>query len=163
MVNDYVPDRGDIVFIQFNPQSGREQAGRRPALILSPASYNKKVGLALICPITNKEKGYPFESKLPEDLEVQGVVLSDHVKSLDWKARKGASHLCKNKSYDEKIEKSIKVSATMTPEDSQRLKACLEEAAEILYRNTMPEELTNLETIDFSENLYLFYSKLFKP
>lgn len=87
MVNDYVPDRGDIVFIQFNPQLGREQAGRRPALILSPASYNKKVGLALICPITNKEKGYPFESKLPEDLEVQGVVLSDHVKSLDWKAR----------------------------------------------------------------------------
>jgi mRNA interferase MazF len=83
----YVPDRGDAVWITFNPQAGHEQAGRRPALVLSPASYNRKVGLAILCPITNQIKGYPFEVAVPAGLKVTGAVLSDQAKSLDWKAR----------------------------------------------------------------------------
>lgn len=82
----YVPDRGDIVWLQFNPQSGHEQAGRRPALTLSPKAYNQKVGLAIFCPVTSQEKGYPFEVKISET-KIHGVVLSDQVKSLDWKKR----------------------------------------------------------------------------
>jgi mRNA interferase MazF len=83
----YVPDRGDAVWLTFNPQVGHEQAGRRPALILSPASYNGKVGLAILCPITNQAKGYPFEVAIPKDLAVAGVILADQVKSLDWRGR----------------------------------------------------------------------------
>ena len=83
----YVPGRGDVVWITLDPQAGHEQRGRRPALILSPAAYNGKVGLALLCPITNQVKGYPFEVALPDGLPVTGVVLSDQVKSLDWQAR----------------------------------------------------------------------------
>jgi mRNA interferase MazF len=94
MAGNYFPKRGDIVWLSFTPQAGHEQAGHRPALVLSPASYNKKVGLALFCPITSQVKGYPFEVKLPEGLEVGGVVLSDQVKSLDWRAR-GARLCCK--------------------------------------------------------------------
>lgn len=82
-----VPDRGDAVWIQFNPQSGHEQAGRRPALVLSPAAYNGKVGLAILCPITSQAKGYPFEVEITGTSSVHGVVLSDQVKSLDWRAR----------------------------------------------------------------------------
>lgn len=85
---DYVPNRGDAVWLQFNPQAGSEQAGRRPALVISPKSYNGKVGLALLCPITSRVKGYPFEVRLPSDLGVSGVVLSDQIKSLDWRVRK---------------------------------------------------------------------------
>jgi mRNA interferase MazF len=84
----YIPDRGDVVWLQFDPQAGHEQAGRRPALVLSPKSYNGKVGLAICCPITNQEKGYPFEVKIPDDLLVKGVILSDQIKSLDWQVRK---------------------------------------------------------------------------
>jgi mRNA interferase MazF len=84
----YVPSRGDIVWITLNPQAGHEQAGRRPALVLSPRAYNAKVGLAVLCPVTNKVKGYPFEVMLPPGLPVSGAVLSDQVKSLDWRARK---------------------------------------------------------------------------
>ena len=84
----YYPRRGDIVWLTFTPQAGHEQAGHRPALILSPESYNKKVGLALVCPITTQVKGYPFEVPIPKGLEVGGVVLADQVKSLDWKARR---------------------------------------------------------------------------
>lgn len=83
----YKPKRGDIVWLTFNPQAGHEQAGRRPALVLSPETYNAKVGLAVLCPITSKMKGYPFEVVIPDDLKVNGVVLSDQVKSLDWKVR----------------------------------------------------------------------------
>lgn len=83
----YIPERGDAIWLEFNPQAGHEQAGRRPALVLSPKSYNKKVGLLICCPITNRVKGYPFEVKLPDELNVSGVVLSDQVKSLDWKVR----------------------------------------------------------------------------
>jgi mRNA interferase MazF len=90
MVNagPYVPGRGDVVWISLNPQAGREQAGRRPALVISPHAYNAKVGLALLCPITSQVKGYPFEVAVPAGLPVAGVVLSDHVRSLDWRARK---------------------------------------------------------------------------
>jgi mRNA interferase MazF len=86
MVN-YVPDRGDIVWLQFNPQSGHEQAGMRPALTLSYKAYNQKTGLAIFCPITSQVKGYPFEVKINEK-QIQGVILADQVKSLDWKVRK---------------------------------------------------------------------------
>ena len=93
MVNQhgpYVPDRGDIVWLQFDPQAGHEQAGLRPALVVSPRAYNSKVGLALMCPITSKAKGYPFEVMLPADLKISGVVLADQIKSLDWQARRAA-------------------------------------------------------------------------
>jgi mRNA interferase MazF len=84
----YVPDRGDIVWLQFDPQAGHEQAGRRPAFVISPRSYNKKVGLALFCPITSRIKGYPFEVPLPANGKAEGAILSDQLKSLDWRARK---------------------------------------------------------------------------
>jgi mRNA interferase MazF len=84
----YTPERGDVLWIDLNPQAGHEQAGRRPALVLSPASYNGKVGLAVICPVTNQVKGYPFEVAVPSGLAVTGVVLSDQAKSLDWRARR---------------------------------------------------------------------------
>ena len=85
--NGYVPHRGDIVWLDFTPQAGHEQAGHRPALVLSPEAYNDKTGLALCCPITSQVKGYPFEVLLPSDDVVTGVVLADQIKSLDWRAR----------------------------------------------------------------------------
>ena len=87
MVIAYVPERGDLVWLTFNPQTGHEQAGRRPAAVLSPIAYNGKVGLALFCPITSEVKGYPFEVALPEGLPISGVILVDQIKSLDWRAR----------------------------------------------------------------------------
>lgn len=83
----YVPRCGDVVWITLNPQTGHEQAGRRPAVVLSPQSYNNKVGLAILCPITSQIKGYPFEVILPSGLPVAGAILSDQVKSLDWRTR----------------------------------------------------------------------------
>ena len=88
MVKNYIPSQGDIITLQFNPKAGREQAGLRPALVLSPKSYNQKVGLLVACPITSKQKGYPFEVPLPKKLKTHGVILSDHVKNLDWNVRK---------------------------------------------------------------------------
>ena len=88
----HVPERGDVVWVEFNPQAGSEQAGRRPALVISPKSYNRKVGLALVCSITSRVKGYPFEVALPRGLEATGVILCDQIKSLDWRAR-GATRL----------------------------------------------------------------------
>ena len=79
----YVPERGDVVWVTLNPQAGHEQAGRRPAVILSPAAYNGKVGSAILCPITRQVKGYPFEVRIPSGLAVSGVILADQVKSLD--------------------------------------------------------------------------------
>lgn len=84
----YTPKRGDVIWISFNPQAGHEQAGRRPAVVLSPQSYNDKVGLVICCPITSQIKGYPFEVVLPENLKVTGAILSDQVKSLDWRVRR---------------------------------------------------------------------------
>ena len=83
----YVPDTGDIVWLAFSPQAGHEQAGHRPALVLSPRSYNEKSSLALLCPITSRVKGYPFEVLLPAEGSITGVVLSDQIRSLDWRAR----------------------------------------------------------------------------
>lgn len=85
---DYVPDRGDLVWLTFDPQAGREQAGRRPALVLSPTIYNERSGLAVVCPVTRRSKGYPFEVLLPVEQKVSGVVLADHLKSADWRARR---------------------------------------------------------------------------
>jgi mRNA interferase MazF len=84
----YVPDTGDLVWFSFSPHAGREQAGRRPALVLSPRTYNAKTGLCLVCPVTGHVKGFPFEVLLPEGLPVAGVVLSDHVKNNDWRDRR---------------------------------------------------------------------------
>ena len=84
----YIPDRGDVVWLEFDPQAGHEQAGHRPAVVLSPRAYNQKSGLALFCPITSRIKEYPFEILLPPNLVVQGAVLCDQLKSLDWAARR---------------------------------------------------------------------------
>jgi mRNA interferase MazF len=84
----FVPDGGELVWLTFDPQAGHEQAGRRPALVLSPKSYNHKSGLVLVCPVTSQIKGYPFEVPVPAGCRVNGVILADHVKSLDWKARR---------------------------------------------------------------------------
>jgi len=93
MNNYYIPDRGDIVWLDFTPQTGHEQHGKRPAVVLSPQTYNKKSGLALFCPITTKQKGYPFEVKI-EGRKINGVALSDQIKSLDWQQR-GAEFIIK--------------------------------------------------------------------
>ena len=85
--NPYVPSRGDLVYLDFDPTKGHEQKGLRPAFVLSPRSYNEKSSLALFMPITKQQKGYAFEVILPAGLKVQGVILADHIKSLDWKAR----------------------------------------------------------------------------
>ena len=94
MAAEYIPARGDAIRIRLDPQAGHEQAGRRPALVISPATYNGKVGLVIICPITNQIKGYPFEVVIPTGLQVTGVVLADQIKNLDWKAR-NAEFMCK--------------------------------------------------------------------
>ncbi|MES0489865.1 MAG: endoribonuclease MazF [Leptospirales bacterium] len=85
-IKNYIPQRGDIVWLDFDPQTGHEQKGKRPAIVLSPKEYNEKTGLALFCPITSKIKNYPFEVKI--DGEIEGVILSDQIKSLDWRKRK---------------------------------------------------------------------------
>ena len=97
--DNYIPDRGDVVWINMNPQAGHEQAGRRPAVVLSPYSYNAKVGLAIFSPITNQIKGYPFEVIIPDGFKVTGAILSDQIKSLDWKVR--------NAEFFDKIPESV--------------------------------------------------------
>ena len=89
----FVPDRGHLIWLTFSPQSGHEQSGRRPAIVVSPRSYNSKVGLLLACPVTSKAKGYPFEVAIPDGLPISGVVLSDQLRSLDWRARE-ATLIC---------------------------------------------------------------------
>ena len=88
MKREWAPDAGDLVWLTFTPQAGREQAGRRPAVVLSPKQYNRRSGLALVCPITTHVKGYPFEVALPPLLPLSGVILADHLKSVDWRARR---------------------------------------------------------------------------
>jgi mRNA interferase MazF len=87
MVKSYIPDKGDLVWLNFTPQSGHEQSGRRPAVVISPEEYNGKTGLGIFCPVSSKVKGYPFEVKIKNDL-ISGAVLSDHIKKLDWESRK---------------------------------------------------------------------------
>jgi len=84
----YIPKRGDVVWITLNPQAGHEQAGRRPAVVLSPQAYNARVGLAIFCPVTSQVKGYPFEVLIPRGFPVSGAVLADQVKNLDWRSSK---------------------------------------------------------------------------
>ena len=84
----YVPQSGDVVWLEFDPRAGHEQGGIRPALVISPTQYNAKTGLMLCCPITNQIKGYPFEVHLTNNPAVTGAILSDQIKSLDWQARK---------------------------------------------------------------------------
>jgi len=104
----YVPERGDVVWITFNPQAGHEQAGRRPAVVLSPKAYNGKVGLALLCPITSQVKGYPFEVAIPDGLPISGVILSDQIKSLDWRARKAEKACTLQKDVVVKVLQRVK-------------------------------------------------------
>lgn len=85
---EYLPDAGDLIWLDFTPQAGREQAGRRPALVISPRVYNSKTSLAIVCPITSQAKGYPFEVEVTGAGKISGVVLSDHVKNLDWRQRR---------------------------------------------------------------------------
>ncbi len=87
IVREYVPDAGDLITLEYAPQAGLEQAGRRPAVVLSPRSYNEKTGLAVVCPVTSHAKGYPFEVPVPPGQLVKGVILSDHLKNLDWRRR----------------------------------------------------------------------------
>jgi len=102
----YVPDRGDLLWLSFSPQKGHEQAGRRPAVCLSPSVYNGKTGLGLFCPVTTKIKGYPFEVQLPKSLPVKGVILADQIRNLDWRARKAEfiTHISRN-TLEEILEK----------------------------------------------------------
>jgi mRNA interferase MazF len=110
----YIPERGDAVWLNLDPQEGREQGGRRPVIVLSPVSYNRRVGLAIISPITNQAKGYTFEVNIPAGLRVKGVVLSDHVKSSDWRSRE-IKFICRlpESVVEEVIEK---LSVLLTPE-----------------------------------------------
>jgi mRNA interferase MazF len=113
--HQYVPRRGDVIRLNFDPQKGHEQAGRRPALVLSPTDYNRTVGLAVVCPITNEKKGYPWEADIPDNDFVSGVVLSDQVKSLDWRERR-AEFICtpSEELLEDVVEKAC---ALVSPED----------------------------------------------
>jgi mRNA interferase MazF len=91
MVASYVPDAGDIVWLDFDPQAGREQGRRRPALVLTDQGYNRASGLVVVCPLTSRRKPYPFALPVIVD-KVDGAVLADHLKSVDWKVRKAAFH-----------------------------------------------------------------------
>ena len=95
VADEYVPNRGDIVWMSFTPQAGHEQAGHRPALVVSPREYNAVTSLALCCPITSQVKGYPFEVNLPTASPITGVVLADQIESLDWRSR-GARFECRS-------------------------------------------------------------------
>jgi mRNA interferase MazF len=115
--SSYVPDRGDLVWINFDPQAGHEQGGRRPAVVLSPASYNRKVELAIFCPVTNQAKGYAWEVAVPAGLGVTGVILADQIRSLDWKARQTQfADTLPRDVLDEVLDKTL---ALIDPEDEQ--------------------------------------------
>ena len=106
-MSSYIPKRGDAIWLDFNPQTGREQAGRRPAFVVSPAAYNGKVGLALLCPVTSRVKGYPFEVPIPEGLPVSGVVLSDQLKSLDWRKWRAEFICALPESFTQEVKKKV--------------------------------------------------------
>jgi mRNA interferase MazF len=112
VAREYVPNAGDLVWMDFTPQAGREQALRRPAVVLSQRRYNEKAGLAVLCPITSHSKGYPFEVALPPGSRIRGVILSDHLKSLDWRQR----HL----------QKAGKLPSSILAEVLERISALLE-------------------------------------
>lgn len=110
----YVPERGDFVWLQFDPRAGHEQAGRRPALVLSPKAYNRKVGLAIFCPVTSNVKGYPFEVEIPPGSKAAGAVLCDQIKSLDWRVRKARRIASAPDSVVEEV--TAKILALIAPE-----------------------------------------------
>jgi mRNA interferase MazF len=111
----YVPRRGDVIRLDFHPQIGHEQAGRRPAIVVSPTDYNRAVGLAVVCPITNAAKGYPWEVVIPDNPFVSGVVLADQVKSLAWRQRRAEFICTPDKALlEDVVEKTV---ALITPED----------------------------------------------
>ena len=110
----YVPARGELIWLRFNPQAGHEQAGHRPAVVISPSSYNRRVGLVLCCPVTSQVKGYPFEVVLPQGLGVEGAILSDQIKSLDWRVRK--ARLIGNLPADVLKKQSGRFSPSWTPQ-----------------------------------------------
>jgi mRNA interferase MazF len=89
----YVPNRCDVFYLNLHPQAGKEMSKLRPVVVLSPEEYNQKTSLAVICPITNQQKGYPFEIEIPKGYPVQGVILADHIKSLDWRTS-GGDFIC---------------------------------------------------------------------
>ena len=105
----YVPSSGDIVWLTFTPQAGHEQAGRRPALVLSPRTYNEVTGLVLFCPITTAVKGYPFEVSLPPGSTVVGVVLADQIRSLDWRARSASFETRAERQVTREVLDKVKV------------------------------------------------------
>jgi mRNA interferase MazF len=114
----FVPDRGDLIWLDFHPQAGREQTGRRPGLVLSPGSYHARVGLALVCPVTSRVKGYPFEVLLPEGAAICGAVLADHVRSVDWRQRRAEPV---GKASPDLLEAvTQRVEALIRPEDRAR-------------------------------------------
>jgi mRNA interferase MazF len=110
MVNEnYIPDRGDLIWLDFNPQAGHEQSGKRPALVVSPKMYNHKTGLCIVFPITSKKKGYPFEVAISSP-ELVGVVLADQIKNLDWRMR-NASYI--RKADEVTVEDTINLFSTL--------------------------------------------------
>jgi mRNA interferase MazF len=109
----YVPEKGDVVWLDFDPQAGHEQSGRRQAFVLSPAKYNGRTGLMLCCPVTTQVKGYPFEVTIEGNAKVKGVILADQVKSLDWQKRNA--------------EKKGNVSKVVIEEVIEKIKAILED------------------------------------
>ena len=121
----YVPDRGDVVWLNFTPQAGHEQAGHRPALVLSPVAYNTKTGLMLCCPITSQVKGYPFEVSLGRAAGVRGVVLADQVRSLDWHARQARK---KGKAPKDVVEQTLRL-ILMLLSGNQRCEDCYARAS----------------------------------
>lgn len=116
MTTSYVPARGHAVWLRLTPHAGREQAGRRLAVVLSPISYNQRVGLAIFCPITSQRKGYPFEVMIPEHLAVTGVILADQIKSLDWRIR-DVEYICQLPDATMR-DVLLKVSTLLTINDS---------------------------------------------
>ena len=112
MRKNYVPKRGDVIRLDFHPQTGREQAGHRPALVLSPDEYNRKVGLVVVCPITGQKKDYPWEVEIPSNPLVYGVVLADQVKNLDWR-------------YDEELDYTLPPTPKLDDEHARRAKRWL--------------------------------------
>lgn len=113
----YVPARGDVIWLPFTPRAGHEQAGHRPAVVISPSSYNRRVGLALCCPVTSQVKGYPFEVLLPQGRGIEGAILSDQIKSVDWRVRKAKriGHL-----PDEVLEETVgKILALLDPDGTR--------------------------------------------
>jgi mRNA interferase MazF len=113
----YVPRRGDVIKLNFTPHAGHEQADQRPAVVLSPVEYNRRTGMAVVCPITNQDKKYPFSVAIPENDYVSGIILVDHIKSVDWRARH-TSFLCSLDEIEEILAEVVgKVNALIDPEN----------------------------------------------